>query len=166
LNSTYLYFFQYQKMLAFNKTQSHLVISGRTFHAKEAIKAVGGKWDPSTSSWNLPVHLDSEVLRKDLMEKANATEKAEKKKEKDAKAAARAYALTPEGIAEAKTAAKARVLWALEQKKTNGSYHWICCEHCEVIDWGRQFTSCDPCGSDCGLYKNTFRVRGSIFTGD
>jgi hypothetical protein len=153
-------------MLAFKKTEANLIISGKTFYAKEAIKAVGGKWDPSIYSWTLPAHIDSEMLRKELTEKAGATEKAEKKKEKDAKAAAKAYALSPEGIAEAKATAKARVLWALEQKKKDGSYHWICCEHCEVIDWGRQFTSCDPCGSDCGLYKNTFRVRGSIYTGD
>jgi hypothetical protein len=153
-------------MLAFKKTEANLIISGKTFYAKEAIKALGGKWDPSIYSWTLPAHIDSEMLRKNLMEKAVTIEKVEKKKEKEAKAAARAYALTPEGIAEAKAAAKARVLWALEQKKTDGSYHWICCEHCEVIDWGRQFTSCDPCGTDCGLYKNTFRVRGSIFTGD
>ena len=149
-------------MLAFKKTEANLIISGKTFYAKEAIKAVGGKWDPSTSSWTLPAHIDSEMLRKNLMEKAVAIEKVEKKKEKDAKAAARAYAMTPEGIAEAKAAAKARVLWALEQKKTDGSYHWICCEHCEVIDWDRRHTSCVVCGHD----GNTFFVDGRLRTGD
>ena len=153
-------------MLAFKKTDANLIISGKTFYAKDAIKAVGGKWDPSIYSWTLPVHIDSEMLRKDLLEKAGATEKAEKKKEKDAKASARAYAISPEGIAEAKAAAKARVLWALEQKKKDGSYHWICCEQCEVIDWGRQHTSCMACAEWGGQSWNTFRVRGSIYTGD
>ena len=153
-------------MLAFKKTEANLIISGKTFYAKDAIKAVGGKWDPSIYSWTLPAHIDSEMLRKELMEKAGATEKAEKKKEKDVKAAARAYAISPEGIAEAKAAAKARVLWALEQKKTDGSYHWICCEQCEVIDWGRKHTSCMACAEWGGQSWNTFRVRGSIFTGD
>ena len=153
-------------MLDFTKNASNLVISGKTFYAKEAIKAEGGRWDSSTSSWTLPVHLDSEMLRKDLTEKAVTAEKETKKKEKDAKAQERAYARTPEGIAAAKEAQRLRVLDCLEQKKKTGAYYWICCEKCEVIDWQRMFTSCDACAVDCGLYKNTFRVRGSIFTGD
>lgn len=52
-------------MLVFTKNASNLVISGKTFYAKEAIKAVGGRWDSSTSSWSLPAHLDSEMLRKE-----------------------------------------------------------------------------------------------------
>lgn len=153
-------------MLIFSKTQASLVISGKTFYAKEAIKAVGGKWDPSIYSWTLPVHIDSEMLRKDLLEKAGATEKAEKKEKKDAKAVARAYAISPEGIAEAKAAAKARILWALEQKKKDGSYHWICCEKCEVLDWARQHTSCQACAEWGGQSWNTFCVRGRRYTGD
>lgn len=153
-------------MLTFNKTEATLIISGKTFYAKEAIKAVGGKWDPSTCSWMLPVHIDSDMLRKDLVEKAAATEKAEKKKEKEAKAAARAYAISPEGIAEAKAAAKERILWALEQKKKDGSYHWICCEECNVIDWTRQHTSCRACADWDGQSWNSFCVRGRRYTGD
>jgi hypothetical protein len=156
-------------MLSFTKNTTHLIVAGKTFPLKEALKALGARWDSSLSAWTLPVHLDSEHLRNDLNNKlkdVEVLERAEKKKEKEAAAAARAYALTPEGQAAAKVAAKARVLWALEQKKKTGSYHWICCEHCEVIDWTRQHTSCDPCGSGEGIYRNTFRVRGNIYTGD
>lgn len=153
-------------MLAFKKTEANLIISGKTFYAKEAIKAVGGKWDPSIYSWTLPAHIDSEMLRKDILEKASATEKVEKKKEKDAKAAAKAYALSPEGIAAAKEEQKQRILACLEEKKKTGAYHWICCEQCEVIDWGRQHTSCQACAEWGGQSWNTFCVRGRRYTGD
>jgi hypothetical protein len=106
------------------------------------------------------------MLRKDLAEKAGATEKVEKKKDKDSKAAAKAYALSPEGIAARQEAERLRILACLEQKEKTGAYHWICCEKCEVIDWGRQHTSCQACAVWGGQSWNTFRVRGSIFTGD
>jgi hypothetical protein len=153
-------------MLNFKKTQANLVISGKTFYAKEAIKAVGGKWDPSTSSWMLPVHIDSEMLRKDLMEKAVLLETQTKKKEKEEAKAAREFARSPEGIAAAKEAERLRILECLEQKNKTGAYHWICCEKCTVIDWARQHTSCQACAEWSGQSWNTFRVRGSIFTGD
>jgi len=153
-------------MLAFKKTTSNLIIGGATFYAKETIKAIGGRWDPSTSSWLLPVHLDSEHLRKELMDKALAAEKADKKKKKEERAAELTYARSPEGIAAAKEAQRLHILACLEEKKRTGDYHWICCEKCEVIDWGRQHTSCMACAVWNGQSWNSFRVRGSIFTGD
>lgn len=153
-------------MLSFSKTQANLVISGKTFYAKEAIKALGGKWDPSTSSWMLPVHIDSEMLRKDLQGKADTMEKTEKANTRERKKAERAYAMSAEGIADAKEKQRQVILSCLEQKKKTGAYHWICCEKCEVIDWGRQHTSCMACAEWSGQSWNTFRVRGSIFTGD
>ena len=160
-------------MLAFNKTQTHLVIGGKTFYAKEAIKAVGGSWDPSTYSWNLPVHLDSTTLRNDLeakgkevYEEERKKKKEEKQKEKQRLVAQRIYDATPEGIAQKKAKEKEAVLAALEQNKKNGAFHWICCEQCEVIDWGRKHTSCMACAEWNGQTWNSFRVRGSIFTGD
>lgn len=153
-------------MLSFSKTQANLVISGKTFYAKEAIKALGGKWDPSTSSWMLPVHIDSEMLRKDLQGKADTMEKTEKANARERKKAERAYAMSAEGIADAKEKQRQVILACLEQKKKTGAYHWICCEKCEVIDWGRQHTSCMACAEWSGQSWNTFRVRGSIFTGD
>lgn len=149
-------------MINFSKNSTNLMISGKTFYAKEFIKALGGTWDPSTSSWLLPVHIDSEKLRKDVQDKAFTCEKIEKDKLK----AERAYAMSPEGIAETKEQEKANFLWALEEKKKNGSFHWICCEKCVVINWQKQHTTCTACAQDCGLYKNSFRVRGMVYTGD
>jgi hypothetical protein len=153
-------------MLAFKKTEANLIISGKTFYAKEAIKALGGTWDGIGHVWMLPAHLDSEYLRVDIVVKATAKEKAEKKKQREEAAARRAYAASPEGKAEAEEAERQRILACLEEKKKTGAYHWICCEKCEVIDWGRQHTSCMACASWSGQSWNTFRVRGSIYTGD
>lgn len=150
----------------FSKTEHNLIISGKTFYAKEAIKSVGGKWDTIKNHWTLPVHIDSLMLRKDLEGKALAFEKAEKTRMREEKKVARAYAISPEGIAEAKKRQHDLILACLEEKKKTGAYHWICCDQCEVVDWQRQHTNCNACAVDCGLYKNSFRVRGSIFTGD
>jgi hypothetical protein len=153
-------------MLTFSKIQTYLVIGGKTFYAKEAIKTLGGKWDPITGSWMLPVHLDSEMLRKDLQEKALAIEAETKTKEKQKRMAERTYALSSESVAAAAALQRQTILKCLEEKKKTGAFHWICCENCKVIDWRRMHTSCDTCVVDCGLYKNTFRVRGMIYTGD
>ena len=68
-------------MLEFKKTETNLVIGGKTFYAREAIKALGGTWDGVQRVWTLPVHIDSEMLRKDLNVKTTDREKVEKKKE-------------------------------------------------------------------------------------
>jgi hypothetical protein len=56
-------------MLYYKKTSEHLVIKGKTFHAKDYLKAIGAKWDSVQIAWILPVHLDSTNLRKELEEK-------------------------------------------------------------------------------------------------
>ena len=145
------------KMLSFKKIQTYLIVSGKTFYAKEAIKTLGGKWDPVMSHWLLPAHLDSEMLRKDLQEKATSIEKENKAKEKAKRKADR----SGDPLAE-----RQKILACLEEKKKTGAYHWICCENCVVLNWERQHTKCDACAVDYGLYKNSFRVRGMVYTGD
>jgi hypothetical protein len=147
-------------MLVFSKTDKNIVISGKTFYAKEAIKAAGGKWDATSREWTISSDVTAEVLN-GLEEVA----KVAAKKEKDEKAAFAAYAKSPEGRALVKEEERKRMLACLEQKKT-GAYQWICCEKCEVIDWERQHTSCMACAEWNGQTWNAFRVRGSIFTGD
>jgi hypothetical protein len=144
-------------MLVFTKTDKNIVISGKTFYAKEAIKAIGGKWDHATSSWTISSDVATDVL-KGLEEAA----KNAKKKEK----AVTAFAASPEGIAKGQEEERQHIMACLEQKKKDGSFHWICCEKCIVIDWGRKHTSCQACAEWSGQSWNTFRVRGSIFTGD
>ena len=90
----------------------------------------------------------------------------EAKDKRTAAKAQRMFDATPEGQAIIKANQKAKVMAALAQKAETGAYHWICCEHCEVIDWARQHTSCKPCGSFDGQSWNTFRVRGRLYTGD
>jgi hypothetical protein len=145
-------------MLTFNTTQSHLVISGKAFYAREAIKKLGGRWDPYARAWTLPVHIDSQMLRGDLEKKAAIAAQVEK----DMAKAKRIYQVSPEGIADAKQREMMRVISALEEKKTTGAYYWICCDKCEVLDWHRGHTICQAHAVD----GNAFRIRGGLFTGD
>lgn len=143
-----------------------LTLSGYdTFALKDAIKACGAKWHQETKTWviNMPTDLSP------LTAAASALSEQRTKEAKDKRAAAkaqRAFDLTPEGRAVIKAKEKAQVMEALALKAKTGAYHWICCEHCIVIDWVRKHTSCKPCGVWDGQSLNTFRVRGSIFTGD
>jgi hypothetical protein len=142
-------------MLSFKTIQTYLAIGGKTFHAKEVIKRLGGKWDPVMNMWLVPADLDNDTFRKSLQHKASIAENTAKLNEKMKRAAAK----SPSGIAEANAKAKALVLKCLEMKKKTGAYSWICCEDCIVIDWRRQTTSCTTCGY-------TFRARGMVYTGD
>lgn len=153
-------------MLSFTKNATHLVVTGKTFLIKEELKILGGRWDPAGSAWILPVHLDSEYLRTELNNKLKDTATAERGQSMMTIAAIKAYAQSPQGKAEAKLAAEARVLWALDQKKKTGAYHWICCEKCEVINWTRKHTSCQACAEWSGQSWNTFCVNGRRYTGD
>jgi len=58
--------------------------------------------------------------------------------------------------------ADSRVLEALKEKERSGNYHWICCESCKVVSWGRGITSCKTHASD----GNPIRMFGRIYTGD
>jgi hypothetical protein len=153
-------------MLEFKKTDTSLLVSGKTFYAREVIKALGGTWDGVERVWILPGHIDNEMLREDLVIKAANKEKEEKKRAKEEAAAHRAYAASPQGIAAAREAEKQRIAACIEQKNKTGAYHWICCENCTVIDWGRQHTSCKACATWDGQSWNTFCVRGRRYTGD
>jgi hypothetical protein len=135
-------------MLSFKTIQTYLAIGGKTFHAKEVIKRLGGKWDPVMNMWLVPADLDNDTFRKSLQHKASIAENTAKLNEKMKRAAAKAHAN-----------AKALVLECLEMKKKTGAYSWICCEDCTVINWQRQTTSCTTCGY-------TFRARGMVYTGD
>ena len=150
-------------MLSFKTIQTYLAIGGKTFHAKEVIKSLGGKWDPIMYAWLLPSAHDNEEFRKTLQHKASVAENAAKlnmemKHEAEAKAMAeRQHLADAEKMVPPE--AKARVIECLEMKKKTGAYSWICCEDCTVINWQRQTTCCTTCGY-------TFRARGMVYTGD
>ena len=144
-------------------------VYGKTFDVKERLKEVGGRWDPNSTAWTIPAASDTPEFRANLaalFAEQFAKKKAKAAKEKEERLAAIAYAMTPEGIAEAKERNKNIVLACLEQKKKTGAYHWICCENVEVLDWNRQYTSCKACGSDYGTHIESFFVRGRLRTGD
>lgn len=153
-------------MLTFIRSQTSLIIGGKTFYAKESIKALGGKWDSYSFSWTLPIEIDTENLRRELEEASKSAEKAIKKKERDQRKAEKEYAASPEGMAAAVAAKKATVRRCFEEKQKTGAYWWLCCAECEVVDWKRKHTDCMKCAEWDGYCWNSFRVNGSIFTGD
>ena len=144
-----------------------LTLSGYdTFALKDAIKACGAKWNQETKTWviNAPTDLSPLISAAATLSEQRTQEAKDKRESAKAQ---RAFDLTPEGQEIIKAKAKAMVMTALALKeKGDYSYHWICCEHCVVIDWQRKHTSCKPCGVWDGQSLNTFRVRGAIFTGD
>lgn len=152
-------------MLAFTTTHESLLIGGKTFPIKENIKALGGVWDSSRSSWTLPASLDSEDLRSELRDHLKSTLTKERKQRALERASQRAWERSPEGIAAAEKAERDRVAWAFKKKQTTGDYFWICCPECKVMDWAKMHTICHPCGEWDGQSLNAYRIRGSIYTG-
>jgi hypothetical protein len=142
-------------MFKFTIVDNKLQVSGKTFDVKDELKRRGGKWNPKANVWELDVAHDTDELRDTLVEMGVKKKIETKAKEK----AEREYANSPEGK-------KKAVLNALEIKKRTGQFYWVCCEECEVIDWIRGHTSCNVHAEDRGTYKDTFRIRGCIYTGD
>jgi hypothetical protein len=146
----------YKMSLIFSTNNKSLVITGKTFYIKDVLKTLGAAWNPNLKMWELPIDLDSADLRAQLCKKVKiniqniqANKKAEEKMRIK-------YLASHEAVMD-----------ALKAKESgNMNYHWICCENCVVLDWGRQHTSCQSCGHDNGLWKETFFVRGRLYTGD
>jgi hypothetical protein len=151
-------------MLKFTTSATSLLISGKTFHIKDILKSpsLQGQWDPRNNQWILPIEVDTKELRKNL----RAAAKGAKEKLKEEQIAQKLFDASPEGVAAKKAKDREIVKNCLEMKKTTGAYHWICCEECEVVDWGRQHTYCDACADNNGFFKNGFSVRGRRYTGD
>ena len=166
------------KLYMVKSADGGMMINGPdTFALKEMIKRCGGKWYAKINTWEIPAGCDIQPLMDELLllDETRLVAAAKLKAEKKAQ---RAFDKTPEGqallrvkaaekAAAAKVEMREKVLRCLAEKQATGAYHWICCEKCEVIDWGRQHTSCWDCGHDDGQGgRNTFRVRGRLYTGD
>lgn len=128
--------------LCFIADSTSLYITGKTFIIKEELKKAKAIWNAEKAAWILPVELDNKTFRDEMTKKVK------------------------EALVSTEVNAEKAVMFALEQKEKNGSYSWICCKDCKVINWKRQTTTCNTCALDCGLYKNAFRVRGCVYTGD
>jgi len=143
--------------LLFTLTPKNLVITGKTFPIKEQLKALGGIWQ--SPAWLLPLNADAPLTRAILVEscrRALLIEKEAAKAEKAAQVARLAYLHSPKFVKDVLAAREAG----------DHTFHWICCDQCVVIDWARQHTSCQSCGHDNGMWKETFFVRGCLRTGD
>jgi hypothetical protein len=136
--------------LNFQATDKNLIISGKTFMIKDVIKTHGGRWDNQKQNWAIPIEKDSPEFRSNLLESLSAAIQAE-----------RSYIRVPQSIEIAKANERATIKRLVSQGST-----WLCCEDCTVINWQRQLVTCDECARDEGPYKNTFRLRGMIYTGD
>jgi len=160
---------------------SHTITGKDTYELKEAIKRCGGKWAPLTMSWVVPADRSLaplEAAMQALKEMRDAEAEAKRAADEEFRKTAEALAGRALKKAELKAARataklekaaaaeKERVKACLVEKAKTGAYWWICCENCRVVDWYKMHTYCWDCGSDEGLYRNCFRVRGSIFTGD
>ena len=143
--------------LLFTTTATQLFVTGKTFPIKEALKALGGVWN--SPRWILPLNADSPLTRARLVEQCRLAliiEKEAKELLKIKEVERQRYLASPEAVKDALKAKEAG----------NHALHWICCEQCVVIDWARQHTSCQACGHDNGMWKETFFVRGCLRTGD
>jgi hypothetical protein len=127
--------------LTFTTTNDTLIVTGKTFYAKDELKKFGGKY--STGSWTLPLNADSPANRaiiNSAVAKGIETEKAAAKARRD-------YAKTPAGIAYELAA----------QLKSAKSRGWTCCDKAYVMDITKGHTGCNEHG---------FFVKGILRTGD
>lgn len=141
-------------------TSTSLLVQGKTFPIKEHLKALGGVW--KAPYWVLPLNADTPTNRSTLIETLKETLKntirAEKELRRSLRLAEEEYKNSVEGAA----AAEQQYKTFLAEYRKQPESHWICCDQCRVIDWARQHTVCEACAVD----GNSFRVRGSIRTGD
>jgi hypothetical protein len=142
--------------IIFTTTHDKIKMQGKTFYVKDFLKEMGAKWVPAEKAWTLPITKDSPDFRTNLLLLAKDGAKLEKKTEKAKELERIRYMYSPEAL---KAALKAKEAGC-------HSLHWICCNQCVVLDWARQHTSCQACGHDNGLWKETFFVRGRLRTGD
>ena len=155
----------------FHREATHLILTGKTFDAKEAIKSLGGRWNPARRVWTLPLEADTDEVRVHL----GAWTISEEEDAEDAMkaAAAAAVAAVEEVMAtqRAKAAAKHERKAKAEKERVrlcaeSGNYNWICCENCEVVDWAKRHTSCRVHAHWDGQSWCTFRINGSLYTGN
>ena len=118
-----------------------LTVTGRTFHIKDKLKELRGRW--SNGAWQLPLTANTEEMRQSL----NAAAEEAYLAEKLVNQAQRAAAKSPAGIAA--TAAQ-----NLQRAK---SLRWTCCKNAYVIDMNRGHVGC---------HEHGFFVKGILRTGD
>jgi hypothetical protein len=155
------------------REQTQLVVTGKTFELKETIKALGGRWDAVRRIWTLPLDKDTDetrarlgALTKQQEEVAEAAVAAWREEVLRAEAETRAKRVKKEEKRRAAAAAKnlELVKWCLAD--TSGKYSWVCCEQCEIVDFHKGHTSCRAHAHWDGQSWCSFRIFGSLYTGN
>ena len=155
------------------REQTQLVVTGKTFEVKETIKELGGRWDAVRRIWTLPLDKDTEetrtrlgALTKQQEEVAEAAVAAWREEVLRAEAETRAKRVKKEEKRRATAAAKnlELVKWCLAD--TSGKYSWVCCEQCEIVDFHKGHTSCRAHAHWDGQSWCSFRIFGSLYTGN
>jgi len=118
-----------------------VVITGHTFHIRQQLKGLGGRW--AGNAWSIPYFSNTEENRIALNAAAAQAHAAEKLVNK----AARAFTSSP----------AAKALLASENLRRALKDGWACCENATVTDVPRKHCACMTHG---------FHVRGGLFTGD
>lgn len=155
------------------REQTQLVVTGKTFEVKETIKELGGRWDAVRRIWTLPLDKDTDetrarlgALTKQQEEVAEAAVAAWREEVLRAEAETRAKRVKKEEKRRATAAAKnlELVKWCLAD--TSGKYSWVCCEQCEIVDFHKGHTSCRAHAHWDGQSWCSFRIFGSLYTGN
>jgi hypothetical protein len=127
--------------LTFSTNATQLIVGGKTFHAKDQFKKLGGKW--TGSAWSLPLAADTPENRAFLESAAVLSATLERSDE----AGKRAYAKSPAGMAAA----------AAQNVKYAHGRGWTCCGEAYVMDVTRGHVGC---------LEHGFFVKGILRTGD
>lgn len=159
-----------------------LIVSGDTFPIREKIKGLGGRWNPSERCWILPSELDEDHVRTSLgmlteAEEEHARDRARTKEDEEhcvRRATVKKQVKVAREEEAAKRAEKRRaalaaknlelVKWCLAD--TSGKYSWVCCEQCEIVDLQKGHSSCRAHAHWDGQSWCSFRIFGSLYTGN
>jgi hypothetical protein len=145
------------------REETQIVLTGKTFDVKEKIKSLGGKWDPDRRVWTLPLAMDTDELRTQLGALTHAEE---------ARVVATVEVVEPRAVSSGQARVKRSktaknlelVKWCLAD--TTGKYSWVCCEQCEIVDLKKGHSSCRAHAHWDGQSWCSFRVFGSLYTGN
>ena len=136
--------------ITLTKTDKGVVVGGKTFDVKEILRAAGARWSAS-GAWVF--HGEEVAAIADMIRSAVEDCVADVRRRAAEEKRQKAWLKTEEGKAAVAVAERARVAAAF----ASVAGHWLCCPHCEVVDWARKHVSCKVHG---------FLVRGALFTGD
>ena len=159
------------------REETQLIVSGKTFDAKETIKALGGKWDPKRRVWTLPLAMDTEDTRVRLGIMSVEEKRQQEERLEGIRQAVRAHAEILEAERREKLSKKAekerikasaanRALVQQCLADTTGKYSWVCCDKCEIVDFRKGQTSCSAHAHWDGQSWCSFRIFGLVYTGN